>query len=83
MSDPNGNSSFCFPESPDGLEGPHIKCFVIFLDLHFNSNYRITRANQNSWLGTYNNTNLILKTTEWMIYKQKYFPYVICIFFLH
>ena len=31
-------------------------------------------------VGTYNNTNLILKTMEWMIYK--YFPYIICIFFL-
>ena len=45
-------------------EGPDIKCFVIFLDFHFNSNKRITGANQNSRLGTYNNTNLILKTTE-------------------
>ena len=33
------------------------------------SNKKITGENQNSWLGTYNNTNLILKTTEWMIYK--------------
>ena len=39
--------------------------------------------NQNSRLGTYDNTNLILKTTERMIDKQKYFPYIICIFFLH
>ena len=45
-------------------EGPDIKCFVIFLDFHFKSNKRITGANQNSRLGTYNNTNLILKTTE-------------------
>ena len=45
-------------------EGPCIKCFVISLDFHFNSNKRITRANQKSRLGTYNNTNLILKTTE-------------------
>ena len=45
-------------------EGPCIKCFVISLDFHFNSNKRITGANQNSRLGTYNNTNLILKTTE-------------------
>ena len=44
-------------------EGPDIKCFVIFLDFHFNSNKRITGANQNSRLDTYNNTNLILKTT--------------------
>ena len=50
-------------------EGPDIKCFVIFLDFHFNSNKRITGVNQNSRLGTYNNTNLILKTTEWMIYN--------------
>ena len=65
------------------LKGPDIKSFVIFLEFHFNSNKRITGANQNSRLGTYSNTNLILKTTEWMIYKQKYFPYIICIFFLH
>ena len=45
-------------------EGPDIKCFVIFLDFHFDSNKRITGANQNSRLGTYDNTNLILKTTE-------------------
>ena len=81
MSDPKGssreNKTNWFPAGPD------IKCFVIFLDFHFNSNKRITGANQNSRLGTYNNTNLILKTTEWMIYKQKYFPYIICIFFLH
>ena len=63
-------------------EGPDIKCFVILLDFHFNSNKRITGANQNSRLGTYNNTSLILKTTEWMIHKQKYFPHIICIFFL-
>ena len=50
-------------------EGPDIECFVIFLDFHFNSNKRITEANQNSRLGTYNNSNLILKSTEWMIYK--------------
>ena len=52
----------------------------MFLNFHFNSNKRITGANQNSRLGTYNNTKLILKTTEWMIYKQKYFPYIICTF---
>ena len=46
---------------PEGLD---IKCFVIFLDFDFNSHKRITGANQNSRLGTYNNTNLILKTTE-------------------
>ena len=67
------NKTNWFPEGPD----------IKFLDFHFNSNKRITGANQNSRLGTYNNTNLILKTTEWMIYKQKYFPHIICIFFLH
>ena len=41
-------------------------CYIIFLDFHFNSNKRITRANQNSWLCSYKNTNLILKSTEWM-----------------
>ena len=74
MSDPEGNSWFCFPESPDVRgkhqdsrenktnwfpEGPDIKWSVIFLDFQFNSNKRITGANQNSRLGTYNNTNLI------------------------
>ena len=90
------NPSWCFPRRSQGNpqdwrknktnwfpEGPDIECFVIFLDFHFNSNKRITGANQNSRVGTYNNTNLILQTTEWMIYKQKYFPYIICIFFLH
>ena len=78
MSDPKG----CFPrrsrrKDQDSREnktnwfpeGPDIKCFVIFLHFHFNSNKRITGANPNSRLGTYSNTNLILKTTEWMIYK--------------
>ena len=47
-------------------EGPDIKYFVVFLVFHFNSNKRITWANQNSRLGTYNNTNLILKPlNEW------------------
>ena len=81
MLDPKGNSQFCFSERPDVRlgkhqdprgnktnwfpEGPDIKCFVIFLDFHFNSiNKRITGASQNSRLGTHNNTNLILKTTE-------------------
>ena len=45
-------------------KGPDIKCFDIFLDFHFNSNKRITRAYQNCRLSTYNNTNLFLKTTE-------------------
>ena len=74
MSDPEGNSYYCFPESPDvsrdeveltGFpKGPDIECFIIFLYFHYNSNKRITGANQNSRLGTYNNTNSILKTTE-------------------
>ena len=50
-------------------EGTDIKCFVIFLDFHFNSNKKITGANQNSRLDTYKNWNLILKTTEWIIHK--------------
>ena len=47
-----GNSYFCFPESPDRrgkhqdsrenktnyfLDGPYIKCFVIYLDFPFNN----------------------------------------------
>ena len=84
MSDPEGNSQFCFLESSDVSldfvsgnirtrgkkktnwfpEGPDIKCFVIYLAFHFSSNKRITGVNQSSRLGTYNNTNLILKTTE-------------------
>ena len=40
MYGPEGNSQFCFPESPDSREnktnqfpeGPYIKCFVIYLD---------------------------------------------------
>ena len=63
MSDPEENKTNWFPEGPD------IKCFVIFLDFHFNNNKRITWANPNSRLGTYSNTNLILETTELMIYK--------------
>ena len=40
-------------------------CLVIFLDFHFNSDRRITRANQNSQLGylaynCYKNTTLCL-----------------------
>ena len=74
--------SWCFPRRSRGKhqdslenktnwfpEGSDIKCFVIFLDFHFNGNKRMTEASQNSALGTYNNTNLVLKTTEWMIYK--------------
>ena len=48
MSDPEGDSSFCFPKSPDVSR------------VEVESNQRITGANQNSRLGTYNNTNLIL-----------------------
>ena len=93
--------SWCFPRRSQGKhqdsrenktnwfpEGPDIKCFVIFLDFHFNSNKRITGANQNSRLGTYSNTNLILKTTEWMIYKVPslhylhHFPPIAAVFLL-
>ena len=44
MSDPAGKRTRrktklnCFPEGPDS------KCFVIFVDFHFNSNKRITGA---------------------------------------
>ena len=80
MSDPEGNSQFCFPKGHHDQdsretktnqfpEGPDIQCFVIFLDFHFNSNKRITGANKNSRLGTYNNTNLILNAAEGMICK--------------
>ena len=41
MSDPKENKTNWFPEGSD------IKCFVIFLDFHFNSNKRITGANEN------------------------------------
>ena len=78
---------FCFPESPDVSrdwfpDWPDIKCFVIFLDFKFNVlqqqlKNHFSGANQNSWLGTYNNTNLILKTTTWMIYK------VLSLYYLH
>ena len=44
------------------LQGPEIKCFVIFLEFHSNSD--TTGANQNRRLGTYKNTILILKITE-------------------
>ena len=70
--------SWCFPRQNRGkhqdsrenktnwfLERPDNKCFVIFLDFHFNSNKRITGANQNSPLGTYNNTNLYSQN-HWM-----------------
>ena len=58
--------SWCFPRRG---RGKHRGKTIILLDFHFNSIKRITGANQNSRLGTYSNTNLILKTTEWMIYK--------------
>ena len=44
--DSRKNKTNWFPEGPD------IKCFVIFLDLHFNKNKRVTGANQNRRLGT-------------------------------
>ena len=53
VSDTEGNKTDCFPK------GPGIKCFVIFLDFHFDSKQRITGANQNSRLGTYKDSNLI------------------------
>ena len=37
-----GKQNELFPEGPD------IKFFVIFLNFHFNGNWRITGANQNS-----------------------------------
>ena len=59
-----------FPDTTNWFpEGPDINCFVIFLDFHFNSNQRMTGATQNNRLGTYNNTNLVLKTIESMIHK--------------
>ena len=81
MSDPQGNSQFCFPRVPifpssretSGLSGnktnwfseePDIKCFVIFLDFHFNNDKKITRANQKSRLHSDKSTNLILRITE-------------------
>ena len=73
MSGPEGNKWLCFPGSLQDSrenrtnwfpEGPDVNCFVIFLDFHFNSNKRITGASQNSRLGTSNNTNLILQSTE-------------------
>ena len=50
-----------------GKQNKLVSQSVIFLDFHFNSNQRITGANQNSRLGTSINTNQIFKTTEWMI----------------
>ena len=37
---------------------------LIYHDFHYNSNKKKTGANQNSPFHTYNNTNLILKTTK-------------------
>ena len=77
MSDPEGNSSPVFTRilmflSTSSRENktnwfpkrPDIKCFVIVLDFLSKSNKRITGANQNSLLGTYNSTDLIVKTIE-------------------
>ena len=50
-------------------------CYISRLSLQ--QQQKITGANQNSRPGTYNNTNLILKTTEWMIYK------VFSLYYLH
>ena len=58
-------------------EGAGIKCFVIFLDFHFNSKKRITGMNQYSRFRTKKNTNLIVKTTEWVIYN------VFSLYYLH
>ena len=44
--DSRENKTNSFPE------GPSIKCFVTYLDFHFNSDKRITGANQNSRRGT-------------------------------
>ena len=84
-----GIKSWCFPRVRLGKhqnsrenktnwfpEGPDIKCFVIFLDFHFNSNKRITGANQNSRLGTqqhkFNSQNC------WMNDLQSTFLIIIC-----
>ena len=64
--DSKENKTNCFPEGPD------IKCFVVFLDFHFNSNKRITGVNQNSRLGTYNNKSLILSILS--VYYLRLFP---------
>ena len=59
--DSRENKTNWFPKGPD------IKRFVSRLSLQ--QQQKITGVNQNSRLGTYNNTNLILKATQWMIYK--------------
>ena len=66
--------SWCFPRQSQGrhrsgLERKQNKlvspvCYISRLS--FKQLKRITGAHQNSRLGTYNNTNLILKSTEWM-----------------
>ena len=76
MSDPEGNSQFCFPESPDvsrddvkgtsGLEGDKTNCFpegpdVKCFVIFLNFQFNVL---QKSRLATYKNPNLILKTTE-------------------
>ena len=74
MSDPEGNSQFCFPESLDVSrdevedsrenktnwfsEGPDDISRLSLQQQQKNNR----PVNQNSRLGTYNNTNLILKT---------------------
>ena len=65
MSEPEGNSWF--------WRAPQKVC----VGGYFNSDKRITQADQNSRLGSCKNTNLILKTTEWMIYK------VLSLYYLH
>ena len=101
MSDPEGNSLFCFPESPevslDFVSGNirtrrttkqtgFLRDLTLSVLLHtciyisrlwLQHQQKNNRANQNNRLGTYNNTNLILKTTEWMIYK------VLPLYYLH
>ena len=64
-------------DSIEGKQNKLVSQSVIFLDFHFNSNERITGANQNSRLGTSINTNQIFKTTEWIIYK------VLSLYYLH
>ena len=58
--------------------GPDIKVFCYISRLSLQQQQKITGANQNGQLGTYNNTNLILKTTEWMICKL-----VLSLYYLH
>ena len=81
--------SWCFPRRSRGKhqdsrenktnwfpKGPDIKCFVIFRDFHFNSNKRITGANQstrhlqehkfnsqNHWMNDLQSTFLILSAS--------------------